>query len=101
MPAERVRVAQNFPDPTLWYYYRGPVEHLVLPPQANDAAGARSIAQALAGQGIQRVILPIQPAANWDAQGLAAMALDGWFDRAARRRRACGLCKSTPSRPAP
>ena len=84
VPAERVRVAQNFPDPTLWYYYRGPVEHLVLPPQANDAAGARSIAQALAGQGIQRVILPIQPAANWDAQGLAAMALDGWFDRAAQ-----------------
>ncbi len=39
LPPERVRVAQNFPDPTLWYYYRGPVEHLVLPPQANDAAG--------------------------------------------------------------
>ncbi len=79
-----VRVAQNFPDPTLWYYYRGPVEHLVLPPQANDAAGARRAAQALAGQGIQRVILPLQPAANWDAGGLASMALDGWFDRAAQ-----------------
>ena len=82
LPPERVRVAQNFPDPTLWYYYRGPVEHLVLPPQANDATGARSAAQALASQGIQRVILPIQPAANWDAGGLATMALDGWFDRA-------------------
>lgn len=79
-----VRVAQNFPDPTLWYYYRGPVEHLVLPPQANDAAGARSAAQTLASQGIQRVILPVQPAANWDASGVAAMALDGWFDRAAQ-----------------
>jgi hypothetical protein len=75
-------VAQNFPDPTLWYYYRGPVEHLVLPPQANDAAGTRSATQALANQGIQRVILPVQPAANWDAGGLATMALDGWFDRA-------------------
>jgi 4-amino-4-deoxy-L-arabinose transferase-like glycosyltransferase len=84
LPAESVRVAQNFPDPTLWYYYRGPVQHLVLPPQANDAAGARSIAQSLAGQGIQRVILPIQPAANWDADGLATMALDGWFDRTAQ-----------------
>jgi hypothetical protein len=81
---ERVRVAQNFPDPTLWYYYRGPVEHLVLPPQANDAAGARAVAQSLAQQGIERVILPIQPAANWDAEGLATMALDGWYDRAAQ-----------------
>ncbi|MFN8464608.1 MAG: glycosyltransferase family 39 protein [Caldilineaceae bacterium] len=84
LPPARVRVAQNFPDPTLWYYYRGPVEHLVLPPGANDAAGARSAAQALASQGIQRVILPVQPAANWDAGGLATMVLDGWFDRAAQ-----------------
>ena len=46
-------MAQNFPDPTLWYYYRGPVEHLVLPPQPNDAASARSAARTLASQGIQ------------------------------------------------
>jgi 4-amino-4-deoxy-L-arabinose transferase-like glycosyltransferase len=84
LPPERVRVAQNFPDPTLWYYYRGEVAHLALPPGANDAAGARSRAQALAGEGVQRVILPVQPAANWDATGLANMALDGWFDRAAQ-----------------
>ena len=84
MPAAEVRVAQNFPDPTLWYYYRGEVPHLVLPPQANDAAAARSAAQALAGEGVRRVLLPVQPAANWDAGGLAALALDGWFDRAAQ-----------------
>ena len=84
LPPDHVRVAQNFPDPTLWYYYRGPMEHLLLPPQANDAAGARAAAQALANQGIQRVILPVQPAANWDAGGLATMALDGWFDRSAQ-----------------
>jgi 4-amino-4-deoxy-L-arabinose transferase-like glycosyltransferase len=84
LPPERVRVAQNFPDPTLWYYYRGPVEHLVLPPQANDAEGARAVVQALAQTGIQRIILPIQPSANWDAEGLASMALDGWYDRAAQ-----------------
>ncbi len=81
LPPAQVRVAQNFPDPTLWYYYQGPVEHLVLPPQANDAAAARTAVQTLAGQGIQRVILPIQPAANWDGAGLATAALDGWFDR--------------------
>lgn len=84
LPVESVRVAQNFPDPTLWYYYRGPVEHVVLPPAANDAAAARSAAEALAGEGVRRVILPVQPAANWDADGLAATALDGWFDRAAQ-----------------
>ena len=34
LPDDQVRIAQNFPDPTLWYYYRGPVEHVVLPPAA-------------------------------------------------------------------
>jgi hypothetical protein len=84
LPPDRVRIAQNFPDPTLWYYYRGPVEHLMLPPAANDATGARSRVQELGGAGVQRVILPVQPAANWDAAGLATMALEGWFDRAAQ-----------------
>lgn len=84
LPEDVVRVAQNFPDPTLWYYYRGAVAHVVLPPQANDAAAARTVVQAAAGEGVQRIILPVQQAANWDADGLAASALDGWFDRAAQ-----------------
>ena len=102
LPPERVRVAQNFPDPTLWYYYRGPVEHLVLPPQANDAAGARSVAQALAEPG--------HPAC--DSAGAAGRQLGcrrpGHHGarrlvrpRRADYRRGCGRCKSTPSRPAP
>ncbi len=41
LPAEQVRVAQNFPDPTQWYYYRGPVDHLVLPPAGGDRAGTQ------------------------------------------------------------
>jgi hypothetical protein len=77
-------VAQNVPDPTLWYYYRGEVPHLVLPPQAHDAGAARSAVQALAGAGVRRVLLPVQPAANWDDGGLAALALDGWYDAAAQ-----------------
>ena len=40
IPTAEVRLIQNFPDPSLWYYYRGPVAHLVLPPAASDAAGA-------------------------------------------------------------
>lgn len=81
LPVEKVRIAQNFPDPTLWYYYRGPVAHVVLPPAAGDAAGTRREVEALAAAGIQRVILPVQPAANWDGTGLAAAALEGRFDR--------------------
>ena len=38
----QVRLAENFPDPTLWYYYTGPVDHLVLPPGPHDRAGRRA-----------------------------------------------------------
>jgi hypothetical protein len=74
-PVDQVRLAQNFPDPTLWYYYRGPVEHLVLPPAAQDQAGAVRDVAALAAAGIDRVVIPLQPAAWWDDTGMAAQAL--------------------------
>ena len=84
VPADRVRVAQNYPDPTLWYYYRGPVDHVVLPPSAHNQEGAISAVDALARLGVQRVIVPLQPAANWDDTGLAAAALSERFDRIAQ-----------------
>lgn len=74
-PAERARIAQNFPDPTLWYYYRGDVAHVVLPPGAQDEAGARTTVQELRTAGVERVLLPLQPVSNWDDQGIAAAAL--------------------------
>jgi hypothetical protein len=83
LPSETVRLAQNFPDPTLWYYYRGPVTHLVLPPAAHDAAGARAAVATLAATGVERVILPLQPAPQWDDQELAATALAGHYELAA------------------
>jgi hypothetical protein len=73
---DAVRIAQNFPDPTLWYYYRGPVEHVVLPPGAQDSAGAQESVVALANGGVARILLPLQPAANWDPAGFAAAALN-------------------------
>lgn len=79
-PAEQVRLAQNFPDPTLWYYYRGPVEHLVLPPAAQDRAGAEREVAALAAGGVDRVVIPLQPAAWWDNAGVAAQALSAQYD---------------------
>jgi hypothetical protein len=85
-PPAQVRIAQNFPDPTLWYYERGPVEHLVLPPAPQDIDGAANAVAQLAEAGVQRVILPIQPAANWDEQNIAATALAEQYRLAATQR---------------
>jgi len=84
LPAEQVRLAQNFPDPTLWYYYDGPLEHIVLPPGANDATGAAEAVDRLAAEGVRRVILPVQPAAWWDGSGIASAALAQGYTQTAR-----------------
>ncbi len=83
-PPEQMRLAQNFPDPTLWYYYRGPVAHVVLPPSPNNAAASAQLVGELANNGVQRVILSVQPAVNWDADGVAPAALAQRFDRVAQ-----------------
>lgn len=75
LPPSAVLIAQNFPDPTLWYYYQGPLDHVVLPPGPQDVAGARTSVQQMHTAGVQRVLLPQQPAPNWDDQGIAAAAL--------------------------
>jgi len=73
---ERVRLVENFPDPTLWYYYDGPVEHRVLPPAPHDADGAQRTVAALRNEeAVQRVVLVVQPAVNWDERGIAQTAL--------------------------
>ncbi len=79
LPPDQVRIAQNFPDPTLWYYYQGAVDHLVLPPQPQDLLGAQQAVRELSTAGVQRVLLPSQPAANWDENGVAATALEGAY----------------------
>lgn len=83
LPAEQSRIAQNFPDPTLWYYYRGPLEHLVLPPAAQDHAGAAAAVSEMAAQAVQRVLLPVQPADHWDNEQIAATALASHYTLAA------------------
>lgn len=83
LPPEQSRIAQNFPDPTLWYYYRGPVAHLVLPPTAYDQAGAAAAVSELAAASVQRVLVPLQPAPNWDDQQIAATALATHYTLAA------------------
>ncbi|MEZ4656021.1 MAG: glycosyltransferase family 39 protein [Caldilineaceae bacterium] len=73
LPVDDVRMVENFPDPTLWYYYEGPVEHLVLPPAQHDADGANREVAALGRTG--RVVLVVQPADNWDDRSIAQSAL--------------------------
>jgi hypothetical protein len=79
LSSEQVRLIQNVPDPALWYYYRGPVAHLVLPPAAFDVAGADDEAAKLAASGVQRVILSKQQADRWDGSGIAQAALSKYY----------------------
>ena len=83
LPPEQVRVAQNFPDPTLWYYYRGSVKHIVLPPKALDQEAARREVATIAEAGVRRVILPVQLAPWWDDRGIASEVLAGDYTRVA------------------
>ena len=85
LPAEQVRVVQNYPDPTLWYYYTGPADHLVLPPAAQDAAGAGREVAGLAERGLAWVIMPVYASDAWDPSGLASSALAQGFTLVDRR----------------
>ncbi len=82
LPTEQVRIAQNFPDPTLWYYYQGTVDHVVLPPGAQDEAGAQATVNALVDAGVEWILLPRQPAPNWDNREIAVQALTTAYDLA-------------------
>jgi uncharacterized membrane protein len=73
--SESVRVAQTYPDPTLWYYYTGPAGQLVLPPAPRDAPGAEREVAALVGEGVQRVVVAMQSSPAWDDTGIASAAL--------------------------
>ena len=83
VPAAEVRLVQNYPDPTLWYYYDGPVEHLVMPPVAHGSVEARALAGTLADQGVRRLVFVEQAAANWDEDGIARQAIEERFTLAA------------------
>lgn len=85
LPPEEVRIGQNFPDPTLWYYYQGPVDHLVLPPAGRDPVAAAKEVELLVSQGVQRIILPVQPVEWWDNADIAEQALSQRYSLLATR----------------
>ena len=78
-PPERVRIVQDYPDPTLWYYYRGPIPHVVIPPTAHDAEGSERAVEELVAAGVTWVLLPEQPNPAWDDAHLALRSLRKWF----------------------
>jgi hypothetical protein len=75
IPSAEARLIQNLPDPTLWYYYRGPVAHLVLPPAPSDVTGTDEEVARLVALPVRRVILSAQQADWWDGDGVAEAAL--------------------------
>ncbi|MCY4079576.1 MAG: hypothetical protein OXF54_04980, partial [Caldilineaceae bacterium] len=79
MPTQDVRIAENFPDPTLAYYYKGDVQRFMIPPRPHDADGAAQVVDSLIRSNVFRVILPAAPAPNWDASGIAPEALAAGF----------------------
>ena len=79
LPAQNVRIAENFPDPTLAYYYKGEVQRFMIPPKPHDAEGAAQVVDFQIHNNVSRVILPVAPAPNWDATGIAPDALAAGF----------------------
>jgi hypothetical protein len=82
---QQVRLVQNYPDPTLWYYYQGEIPHLVLPPSANNVAQAGREVQQLAKAGVDTVLLIEQPSDAWDANAIAQSALGNEYELAATK----------------
>ena len=72
IPAERARLIQNYPDPALWYYYRGPVPHLVLPPAPHDAQRTEVEVTRMLDSGIERVVLVVDERPTWDNDRMAS-----------------------------
>ena len=79
IPTADVRLVQNVPEPSLWYYYRGPVAHLALPPAASDVTGANDEVAKLAASGVRRVMLAAQQADWWDGDGIAETVLSKYY----------------------
>ncbi len=86
LPISNVRIASNFPDPTLDYYYKGNVQRFTIPPRPHDAEGAAQVVDSLTHGSVFRVILPVSPASNWDATGIAPDALAAGFQKVLQER---------------
>ncbi|MGE5603741.1 MAG: glycosyltransferase family 39 protein [Nitrososphaerales archaeon] len=78
-PARVVRAAESYPDPTLWYYYDAAVDKVVIPPAAQDQAGADALVRDLAREGVERIVIAVQGNPAWDSDEIAPRALQGAY----------------------
>jgi 4-amino-4-deoxy-L-arabinose transferase-like glycosyltransferase len=81
-------IVQNYPDPTLEYYYRGSAQRLVLPDRsAVDQIGDLPVDRAATGNTLQELLSEHQhlwllpQRSGWDPQGF----VEGWLNRRARK----------------
>jgi hypothetical protein len=68
VPHEQLRVAQDYPDPGLTFYYDVWPWAITLPAKAKDMDGARQAVQDLAEKDVQRVIVRMDPLTWWNGE---------------------------------
>ena len=81
-------IIENYPDPTLSYYYRGPSQRVVLPHRsAVDAVGDLPVKPKVTGRALQELLekhpylwlIPYR--SGWDPEGF----VEGWLDHRAHK----------------
>jgi hypothetical protein len=68
VPRAQLRVAQNYPDPGLTFYYDKWPWAITLPAKQNDMNGAKEAVHGLATAGVQRVIVRMDPLSWWNGE---------------------------------
>ena len=68
IPREQLRVAQDYPDPGLTFYYDVWPWAITLPAKAKDMEGAKEAVHELAAAGVQRVIVRMDPLTWWNGE---------------------------------
>jgi hypothetical protein len=68
VPREQLRVAQNYPDPGLTFYYDRWPWAITLPAKPNDMNGAKEAVYGLAAAEVQRVIVRMDPLSWWNGE---------------------------------
>ncbi len=81
-------IVENYPDPTLAYYYHGPARRVVLPHRsAVDQVGPLPVNRVATGQALRELLAQhrrlwlIPYRSDWDPQGF----VEGWLNRRARK----------------
>lgn len=78
LPASRLRMAINYPDPAFAYYYAGDAPALVLPFKPGDAEGTQRVVEDMKNAGVQRAVLQLVDS-WWDNNAIAQTALADHF----------------------